>query len=88
MDMHEFIARAKQAVYEWLFSRYGEEGKTIAFTPDDVFIVWQCKTLQNHKAVLAARTPDNYLFEVTYDGDRDEIYFDAYDKIQNRVLGG
>lgn len=47
-----------------------------------------CKTLQNHKAILAAPTPDQYLFEATYNGDKEQMYLDVYDKIGNVCING
>lgn len=58
--------------------------KTI--TEDDVFIVWLCKTLQNHKALASTTLPDGMYYEVTYNGDKDEVYFDAYKKWENKCI--
>lgn len=49
----------------------------------DVFVVWYCKTLQNFKALLSTTLFDGMYYEVTYNGDKDEIYFDAYKKFEN-----
>lgn len=53
---------------------------------DDVYIVWYCKTLQNHKALLSTPVPDGMYYECTYNGDKDEIYLDAYKKFQNECI--
>ena len=50
----------------------------------DVYIVWLCKILQNFKALLSTTLPDGMYYEVTYNGDKDEIYVDAYKKFENR----
>ena len=52
-------------------------------TEDDVFVVWSCKTLQNNKALLSTTLPDGMYYEVTYNGDKDEAYIDAYKKWEN-----
>lgn len=52
-------------------------------TEADVFIVWQCKTLQNNKALASTTLPDGMYYELTYNGDKDELYFDAYKKWEN-----
>lgn len=57
------------------------DGKTI--TEDDVYIVWQCKTLQNNKALLSTKLFDGMYYEITYNGDKDEAYIDAYKKWEN-----
>ena len=53
---------------------------------DDVYVVWQCKTLQNLKALLSTTLYDGMYYEVTYNGDKKEIYLDAYKKFENRCL--
>ena len=57
------------------------DGKKI--TEDDVFIVWSCKTLQNNKALASTTLSDGMYYELTYNGDKDELYFDAYKKWEN-----
>lgn len=52
----------------------------------DVYVVWQCKTLQNNKALLATTLSDNKYFEITYNGDKEEVYFDAYVKEHNEAI--
>ena len=53
---------------------------------DDVFVVWQCKTLQNWKALLSTTLSDGMYYELTYNGDKEEIYLDAYKKFENRCI--
>lgn len=52
----------------------------------DVYVVWVCKTLQNNKALLSTTLPYGMYFEVTYNGDKKELYFDAYHKLENRCI--
>lgn len=52
-------------------------------TEDDVFIVWLCKTLQNHKALASTTVSDGMYYEITYNGDKNECYIDAYKKWEN-----
>lgn len=51
-----------------------------------VFVVWYCKTLQNFKALLSTTLFDGMYYEVTYNGDKDEIYLDAYKKFENQKI--
>jgi hypothetical protein len=53
---------------------------------DYFFIVWMCKTLQNHKAMVSTTVPDGMYYELTYNGDKDELYLDAYKKWQNVLI--
>lgn len=52
----------------------------------DVYVVWACKTLQNNKALLSTTLADGMYFECTYNGDKKELYFDAYQKSENRCI--
>lgn len=52
----------------------------------DVFIVWKCKTLQNWKYLISTTLYDGMYYELTYDGDRQAWYLDAYKKFENRRI--
>ncbi len=55
--------------------------------PDfNVCIVWKCKTLQNWKYLLSTSLFDGMYYELTYNGDKEEWYLDAYKKLQNEVI--
>lgn len=58
----------------------------VQITLDNVFIVWFCKTLQNWKALVSTTLPDGMYYEVTYNGDKKEVYLDAYRKFENRKI--
>lgn len=60
----------------------------VQITLDDVYIVWFCKTLQNWKALVSTTLPDGMYYEVTYNGDKKEIYLDAYKKFENQKIDG
>lgn len=56
-------------------------------TPDfDLYIVWKCKILQNWKYLISSTLPDGMYYELTYNGDKHEWYFDAYKKFENRCI--
>ena len=56
-------------------------------TPEfEVYIVWKCKILQNWKYLLACTLPDGMYYELTYDGDKNRWYLDAYKKFENRCI--
>lgn len=56
------------------------------FTEDNVYIVWSCKTLQNWKALISTSLPDGMYYECTFNGDKEELYFDAYKKFDHKVV--
>ena len=52
----------------------------------EVFIVWKCKVLQNAKWLLCTNLPDDKYYELTYNGDKNELYIDEYDKKNNCMI--
>ncbi len=56
--------------------------------PDDVYIVWICKTLQNNKALVSTNVHDGMYFEITHNGDKNETYVDVYKKQENILVKG
>jgi hypothetical protein len=42
--------------------------------------------LQNNKALLSTTLPDGMYYELTYNGDKQEIYVDAYKKVDNYTV--
>lgn len=79
MPIEEFIPKAKELVAE-----YTNSHTTGLVRTDDVYVVWFAKTLQNAKALLSTPLPDGMYYEVTLNGDKNEIYFDAYKKVHNQ----
>ena len=53
--------------------------------PDDMYVVWFCKTLQNWKALVSGVHITEYV-EVTYNGDKKEIYADVYTRMCNKCF--
>ena len=76
--MQEFIEKCKDIVLGHL--------NMTDRSPDEVYVVWSCKTLQNKKAVLSTDLVNGILFEITYNGDKDETYVDVYKKNLNYVV--
>lgn len=58
----------------------------VLITTDDVYVVWMCKTLQNSKALLSTTLFDGMYYELTYNGDKKELYLDAYKKFENKCI--
>ena len=79
----EFIEQSKQIVHDYAVEHMD---KTDTQPPFDVFVVWYSKSLQNHKALLSTTLTDGMYYEITYNGDKQEAYLDAYKKFENRVV--
>ena len=79
------MEKAKQLVVD-LFNEEVEKTDGFTLTVDDVYIVWWSKTLQNWKALVSTTVSDGMYYEVTYNGDKDEIYVDAYKKWKNKQV--
>ena len=82
MNEKDFVSLCKKTVLEYVNEHLDKtNGKQIV--EDDVFIVWMCKTLQNSKALASTTLFDGMYYELTYNGDKKELYFDAYKKWEN-----
>ena len=82
MNEQEFSKFCKKQVANYTNDHLDKTDNKV-ITEDDVFIVWLCKTLQNNKALLSTTLFDGMYYEVTYNGDNDEAYIDAYKKWEN-----
>lgn len=63
-----------------------DKGDNANVTLDDVYVVWSCKTLKNYKCLISTNLIDGMYYELTYNGDKDEVYLDAYKKFENQVI--
>lgn len=52
----------------------------------EVYTVWKCKILQNWKYLISSTLPDGMYYELTFNGDKEEWYLDAYKKFSNQVI--
>ena len=81
-----FMASAMSLVYAYAKKKLDVTDTDVQFELGDVYIVWFSKTLQNWKAMVSTNLPDGMYYEVTYNGDKDEVYLDAYKKFENVKL--
>lgn len=81
----EFIPLAKQTVLDYVQTHL-DVTDDVKASIDDIYVVWFCKTLQNWKALISTTLPDGMYYEVTYNGDKKEIYLDAYKKFENKHI--
>lgn len=82
MKNDEFIKLCKETIVNY-FNNKVEITDNKKITEEDVFIVWSCKTLQNNKAMVSTTISDGMYYELTYNGDKQELYLDAYKKWEN-----
>lgn len=80
MNFNNFQNMCKEKVVDYFNNRVEKTDDT-KITIDDVFVVWYCKTLQNAKALLSTTVSDGMYYELTYNGDKNELYLDAYKKM-------
>ena len=85
MNEKDFVTLCKNVVAEYANQHMDKsDGKQI--TADDVFVVWMCKTLQNSKAMVSTTLFDGMYYELTYNGNKKELYLDAYKKWENKAI--
>ena len=81
MNPKEFELAACTAI-----SRYFNDNADVTgvyLSPDDIYTVWSCKTLQNNKGLFTTPVKDGLYYEATYNGDKQELYIDCYQKLKN-----
>lgn len=79
----DYQKTAKDIVYGYVRARLDNTDNHVSFSADGVYVVWFTKTLQNWKALLSTVLPDGMYYEVTFNGDKNEAYLDAYKKFDN-----
>ena len=80
-----FIEKGKSAIVEY-FNNKVDKTDNVKITEEDIYTVWQCKTLQNNKALLSTDISDGMYYEFTWNGDKNEGYLDAYKKWENILI--
>lgn len=78
--MQNFDELAKNLVRQYAENHLDKSDGEIKF---DVYIVWKCKILQNWKYLLSTSLFDGMYYELTFNGNKQEWYFDAYKKFEN-----
>ena len=78
----DYSAKAKEIVKNYFNEKVDKtDNKKIEL--EEVFVVWSCKTLQNFKALVSTTVSDGMYYELTYNGNKEEWYLDAYKKWEN-----
>lgn len=84
--MEHFQDVCKKKMVEWYNIRSGfEDSRKINL--GNVFVVWSCKTLQNYKCLVSTTVSGDGIYaEYTYNGDKQELYEDVYQKLTNTCI--
>ena len=85
MNSDKFVELVKRTVRDYA-NEHLDKTDEVKLTVDDVYIVWLSKTLQNSKALASTTLSDGMYYELTYNGDKCELYLDAYKKFENRAI--
>ena len=83
MTNESFIKKAKELVEEYTKAHIDKTDEMPTF---NVFVVWSCFILGNQKALLSTTISDGMYYEITYNKEKNEIYFDAYKKFENKCV--
>lgn len=83
MNSYEYEVICKNALIKILKEKYDED-----FTIKDLHIVWFSKALQNYKYVIIDLRDNQRYYECTYNGDKNEMYIDIYQKEHNILIPG
>lgn len=85
MKNDEFLKLCKKIVKEYA-NEHLDKTDNVQIAEDNIFVVWSCKTLQNNKALVSTTLYDGMYYELTYNGDKKEVYLDAYKKFENKAI--
>ena len=80
---YEFLDACKVAVTDYTFAHTDNTDNVPEIF---VYTVWYCKTLQNFKGLFSTTLRDGMYYECTYNGDKGELYLDAYKKFENKCI--
>lgn len=77
--------KALDIVQKYVLDHLDKTDGTVDF---GIYVVWKAKALQNWKYLISTTLTDGMYYELTFNGDKNEWYLDAYKKFENRVIKG
>ena len=77
--------KALDIVQKYVLDHLDKTDGTVDF---EIYVVWKAKALQNWKYLISTTLTDGMYYELTFNGDKNEWYLDAYKKFENRVVKG
>lgn len=83
MKDNTFMQLCKDTVWEYVDDHLDKTDKIPYY---EVYIVWFRKTLQNRKALVSTTLNDGMYYELTLNGDKQELYLNAYKKFENKCI--
>lgn len=84
-ELESMINKARRLVTEY-FNAHKNKSDSQPITIADTYVVWFSKALQNWKALISTAVSDGMYYELTYNGDKEETYLDAYKQFDNVVI--
>lgn len=81
MTEKKFITYAKLMIQQYL-----KDVEKIELPLADIYTVWLVKVLENNKGMFSTTLADTRYYEITYNGTKEEFYFDSYVKEKNVAI--
>lgn len=78
MQSYEFEVICKNELIKEIKEKYNEEYKI-----EEMHLVWFSKALQNMKCCICDSGKNQRYYECTYNGNKQELYVDIYEKKYN-----
>lgn len=85
MDKRVMDKRAIEIVVDYIIQHF-DVTDNVNSNDFEVYVVWKCKALQNWKYLISSTLHDGMYYELTFNGDKNEWYLDAYKKFENKVI--
>lgn len=85
MTDEQFITICKDEVRKYVEAHLDKSDSKIDFDVD-VVDLWYCKTLQSWQALVSTTLCNGMYYELTLNGDKQELYLDAYKKFENKCI--